>query len=387
MDKKKQIVFNLNNFLLATSSALDAVSTNLLNTSENHNKRVAFIALKIASYMNLSVQEMSDLCSYCLVYNIGLKETKINSKDYCESSEEKVSRLPFLDKKVNILKYQCEFFNGSGLYSIKEEDIPLFSQLICFASYLDKKFSFENKSINNRNEIKEFVLNNENILFSSSLVDIFTQISSQSSFWLELQNENEILYFIFGNLHDFTITPSFEEVFEITSIFSNLIDKKSEEFFNRCKKMTEFYSFEHKDEQTFLIAASLYNIGKLFIKDETLDKNTRLTDIEYEEIKAYPFYTKKVLSNIMGFNDILSWAIKVQETIDGKGYPFSLVGKDLSLKDRLLRALVVYHALKSSKTYRESYSHEESIAIMFDMSENNKLDKAIIEDINKILIT
>ena len=41
MNKKKQIQFNLNNFLLSTSLALDLVEKDIYNTSKNHSKSVA----------------------------------------------------------------------------------------------------------------------------------------------------------------------------------------------------------------------------------------------------------------------------------------------------------------------------------------------------------
>lgn len=107
-------------------------------------------------------------------------------------------------------------------------------------------------------------------------------------------------------------------------------------------------------------------------KKESLDKD------EYEIIKSYPYYTKKILSNIMGFNDIVSWAFKIQEKVDSSGYPFGLEAKDLSFKDRVLAILIAYDALRSKKIYREAYSHKESIDIL---NSTSGLDKAIIKDI------
>ena len=114
-----------------------------------------------------------------------------------------------------------------------------------------------------------------------------------------------------------------------------------------------------------------------------LNKNEKLNTFEYEDIKSYMYYTQKVLNNIMGFNDISAWASKAQETLNGKGYPNKIMAKDLSFKDRLLAVIGIYSSLVSKKAYRDAYTHEEAIEIM--SSFENKLDMAIIADINKIL--
>lgn len=383
MDKKKQLAFNLNNFLLATSSMLDFVERDFCNTTLNHSKRVAYITLSLAKNLNFTPQEMSDLCSYSLVHNIGLKHAVKKSKDYCLNSQENIKKFPFLLDKENILKYQCEHYDGSGIFSLKGNIIPIFSQLIAFADIIDSKFSFEKVDIENRVKIINFVKENENKLFSKEIVNSFLELSSKTNFWLDLQNESEILYFIFSSLHDFSTAPTFEEVLDITSIFTKVVEPNSF-FISYSEKMTDYYCFEHKDKQTFLISASLLSIGKLSVPNGILNKKTKLTLNEFEQIKAYPFYTKKVLSNIIGFNDISTWASNVQETLDSKGYPYGLHGKDLSFKDRLLSSLNIYYALKSEKQYRKAYSHMEAISIMKELVISDKLDKSIVEDMNKI---
>ncbi len=383
MDKKKQILFNLNNFLLSISYALDSVEEQLYKTSSAHSKRIAFITLKLAKEFNYCVESLSDICSYSLLHNIALFETKTKNKDYCEIGQKYAQNFPFLTDEQNIIKYSCEYYNGSGVYGLKNDEIPLFSQFISFADAIDCKFDLSNKDIENRQNIINYVTKNENILFSTDIVECFYEFSKNQSFWLDLQNEHEILTFIFSNLHDFSSPLDFEEILKITSIFSNIIDKKSL-LVENCEKVCDFYNFDHKDKQTFLIAASLTNIGKFFISSEILTKNTPLEKDEYEIIKSYPYYTKKILSNIMGFNDISNWASKIQEAIDGSGYPYSIKGKDLSLKDRVMAITHIFNALITNKPYRKRFEKKEAFEILEQLASVSKIDKAIVEDIKKI---
>lgn len=339
MDKKKQIVFNLNNFLLAINTAFDFKKKDLKNTTLGHYKRVAFIALHLGLENDLEPKEMADLCAYSLCYDLG---------------KESLKKLPFLNGNETLTN-------------------PLFQKFISFASFLDKEFSLGIDDIELRQKAKKYIEENNNKLLD---------ISKQVGFWLDLQNENDILGFIYNTLHDFTTIFDFEEILKITTVFHKIISPKSR-FLELCEKVTDEYKFEHKDKQTYLIAASLQNIGKLTISSKILNKKDKLTPNEYEIIKAYPYYTKKILNNIMGFADISDWASKVQERLDGSGYPLGLKAKDLSLKDRLMITLNIYDALTQNRPYRNAFNHKEAIEIMKNEADHGKLDMSLIEDFDK----
>lgn len=383
MDKKRQILFNLNNFLLTTSSSLDSIEQQYYKTTSLHSKKIAYITIKLAKEFNYSNESLSDICSYSLLHNIGLLESKIKNKEYCLLGQKYTQEFPFLTDEKDVIKYHCEHYDGSGLFGLKGNEIPLFSQFIAFADIVDTKFNLSLQDISNRKKILEFIQKNENILFSTDVVECFIEFSQTESFWLDLQNEQEMLTYIFSSLFDYSSPLDFEKILDITTIFHNMIDKESNLLVN-CSKVVKFYNFDHKDEQTFLIAASLINIGKFFIPQSLLTKNSVLELDEHTLIKAYPYYTKKVLSNIIGFNDINTWASRAQEFIDGSGYPNRLEGKDLSLKDRLLAVTNIYSSLTAKKEYREAFKNTQALKVLEIFAQEGKIDKSISEDFNKI---
>jgi len=384
MDKKRQMNFNLNNFLLSLSNAFDEVESRYFNTSKNHSKRVAYLSLKFALEFNYKQDALFDICAYSLMHNIALSQAKEDKEKFCNLANEYTMKLPFdFKEQLDVLKYQYESFDGSGPFNLKEYDIPLFSQFIYFANHIDTKFDLSKNSVENRTKILAYIKENENILFSSDLVECFEEFTQTQNFWLDLQNENELLTFIFSTLQDKTIVLDFEKLLEITSIFT-LFTNENLNIIENASRVAEFYNFEYKDKQTFMIAASLCNIGKLYIDEKILNKQDSLDDNEYEEIKAYPYYTKKVLSNIIGFNDICSYAYKVQEQIDAKGYPFSLEAKDLSLKDRSLALVNIYTALTSNKPYRKAYTKKEAFDTLEQMAKENRVDETIVNDFKEI---
>ena len=248
---------------------------------------------------------------------------------------------------------------------------------------MDSNFDLSNSDEDKRKKIYKFIEENKNILFSVDVVECFFEFTQKESFWLDLQNEQEIISYIFRVLPDTTKTISFEKLLDITSIFYRLIDEEGE-LIENCSKLADFYCFDHKDKLTFLIAASLTNLGKFFIKESILLKNSTLNSKEYLEIKAYPYHTKRVLTDIIGFNDILTWATRVQEYINGKGYPYALEGKDLSLKDRVMLIANIYSSLTTKKIYRKAYTKEEAFEILDNMVSNKCIDGAIVSDIKEV---
>lgn len=383
MDKKKQMQFNLNNFLIATSIGLDFVAKNKYKITLGHSKRVAYIALNIGIKMNLSPEELSDLCSYSLVSTVGLEQSNTD-KEFCEISNDFVKKFPFLTQQKDILKYQKEKVDGSGIFALKQEEIPLFSQIIFLARTLDSMYDFGKENIKNRFDAVEFVKSNLDIYFSREIIEKFFECVPNISFWQDMLNEQDTLMFIYSSLYDFTKPLEFDEILVITSNFHKIENPQSQ-LIELSSIMCDFYEFEHKDKQTFLMAASLSNIGKLTLGKELLEKTADLDVFEIEKIKTYPYYTKKILQSIIGFADISALASKVQERLDASGYMQSLSAKDLNLKDRLLQSLYAYNALRQNRTYRNAFSHEEAIEILEFEASENRFDITIIKDIDRIL--
>jgi response regulator RpfG family c-di-GMP phosphodiesterase len=333
MDKKKQMNFNLNNFLLATTDILDYRDCETNKTTKNHSKRVAFVALKIGEQLKLEPKMMFSLCAYSLFHNY------IN-KDNCVT--------------LNIF-----------------DDTGILTKIVNFSHHIDQTY----------NKDKKFISINSNDNYIQYIEDIFLDISKPISFWLDLQCDNSILQYIYSALYDFTIQSTFEEILNITTLFGDLYEDVSS-LLNKCIVMADFYKFEHKDKMTFLIAASMLNFGKLSVPKSILEKTSSLTSQEFENIKANVYNNKKALSAIYGFEDISKWASKHHEMLNYNGYPNCIGANELSLKDRLMGCINKYNALTSSKAYRDKYSHLEAIDIMKTMATNNEIDLAIVNDID-----
>ena len=133
-----------------------------------------------------------------------------------------------------------------------------------------------------------------------------------------------------------------------------------------------------------MIAADLHDIGKLAISNDILNKNSKLSQNEYQKVKAHSFYTRRVLEPIDGFEDIKRWASNHHEKNDGSGYPYGLSRKDLDFPSQLLAVLDIYQALREDRPYRKAFTHNKAMELLTTMGLESKLNQKIIKDINTL---
>jgi HD-GYP domain-containing protein (c-di-GMP phosphodiesterase class II) len=405
MDRKREINFNLNNFLLAISESLDFVEIDLLGVTANHSKRVAFIAISLGIELNLSQEDIFDLCAYSILHDNALVNDRENVYfdvdkqlanmkklgQHCIMGEENIKEFPFVGHHRDVIKYHHEYFNGSGIFGLKYDEIPLLSQLISFADTIDGLLNFSNPSIQNRRDIVEFTEKNRNTLFSEEVCDAFLKISKKTAFWLDLQSEKTLINFLLETTDEFSIELTYEELLSITSIFTKIVDTKSHfthehssGLREKCGIMADFYRFSHKDKMMFLIAASLHDLGKLAISNDILDKPSALSDDEFEVMKSHVYYTSKALKSILEFEDIAKWASNHHEKLDGSGYPYGKDKSQLCFKSRLMGCLDIYQALTEDRPYRVGLEHKESMDILNNLVKDGKLDRLIVKDIEDV---
>jgi len=138
-----------------------------------------------------------------------------------------------------------------------------------------------------------------------------------------------------------------------------------------------------KETKVLEYAAILHDIGKIGIPDNILLKQERYMPEEYEIMKAHVKITRDILSKIhfpTEFKDVINIASLHHEFLDGSGYPYGLKGEQIPLPARILCISDIYDALISyDRPYKPPYSKEEAIRIIYDMANEGKLDKSIID--------
>lgn len=115
----------------------------------------------------------------------------------------------------------------------------------------------------------------------------------------------------------------------------------------------------------------LHDIGKVGIHDAILNKQGKLTEAEFEEMKQHCLYGSEAIKRteaILGSSSFLQFARELaefhHERWDGTGYPHGLKGEQIPLCARLMMLADIYDALISKRPYKEALSHEEAYKII-----------------------
>ena len=106
----------------------------------------------------------------------------------------------------------------------------------------------------------------------------------------------------------------------------------------------------------------LHDIGKVAVPAEILSKPGKLSEIEFNLIKAHPQAGYDILKDIELPWPIAQPVLQHHERLDGSGYPQGLTGPDIALEARILAVADVVEAMASHRPYRPALGIEQALA-------------------------
>jgi len=99
-------------------------------------------------------------------------------------------------------------------------------------------------------------------------------------------------------------------------------------------------------------AATVHDVGKIYIPAEVLSKPGKLTPTEFGLMKTHPQVGYDILKNIEFPSPIAAIVLQHHERIDGSGYPKGLSGKNIFIEARIIAVADVVEAMASHRPYR-----------------------------------
>ena len=106
-------------------------------------------------------------------------------------------------------------------------------------------------------------------------------------------------------------------------------------------------------------AALLHDVGKIGVADSIINKEGKLTDEEFAEIRHHPVYGNRILSRISESPCLSIGAHYHHERYDGHGYPTGLRGDEIPEIARIIAVADSYDAMTSSRSYRDPMPQEK----------------------------
>lgn len=121
------------------------------------------------------------------------------------------------------------------------------------------------------------------------------------------------------------------------------------------------------EEQTKIagMGGLLHDLGKAQTPPEVLNKPAKLTDAEFDVIKAHPMHGYQMLVNGPPLDAmVLDIVLHHHEKTDGTGYPHGLKGDEISLFARMGAICDVYDAITSDRPYKKGWDPAEAMRKM-----------------------
>lgn len=405
MQMQKDLQIDISQLLFSVSRALDAVETELLGSTENHGKRVAYLAVLIGKRLGFTKEELIDLAASSLLHDNALteymavenqkgnhvinRENLSNIEFHCVQGQKNMQTFPLFHKEDTAVLYHHENYNGTGLFQKKGDEIPITAHIIRLLDQADVLFGLKDLTEEKQKKMEEYLRQESGSLYHPRLVELFLEVLERDV--LEKLRDSRIDEVIGTVIPDYVIEFTYEEFIEISRLFAHIIDYKSPftmrhsaGIYEKTRTMAEYYQFDRDNYYQLQIAALFHDIGKLTVPNTLLDKPGKLTEEEFNIVKRHVYYTYEILSPMSSFHKIAIWASSHHEKLDGTGYFQGLKADKLDFNSRLLACIDIYQALVEDRPYRKGMTHEDAMKILTDMKNSGKLDPKIVDDLEQV---
>lgn len=164
-----------------------------------------------------------------------------------------------------------------------------------------------------------------------------------------------------------------ESIDEIIMAFARTIDARDPYTRGHSERVGKYgikfgaaLGMDRRHQELLFKGAILHDIGKIGVRDSVLLKRGKLTDDEYAEIKKHPAIGLNICAPLKSSRSMLNIVAYHHERMDGKGYPFGLMGEEIPVEARIIAVCDCFDALTSARPYRDALSIEESVDILED---------------------
>lgn len=136
--------------------------------------------------------------------------------------------------------------------------------------------------------------------------------------------------------------------------------------------------------QRIHIAGHLHDIGKIGISNKILNKKSKLSALEYTELKKHCKIGANFVKNIKPLETISKIILYHHEWYNGEGYPKKISKTNIPIESRIISVADAFDAMMSHRPYRKPLKLNK---VIFELKENSgtQFDPKVIKVFLKIL--
>ncbi|MDD5388157.1 MAG: HD domain-containing protein [Gallionellaceae bacterium] len=388
------IQVDLRQVVYALSDALDLVGMN----DFYHGKRVSLMAVRVARTLGLDDAIRDDLFNSGLLHDCGVSSTAIHqhlveemdwagSQDHCEIGYRLLASFGYLRSLAPLVLYHHTHWRDFARMDVAPE-LARLANLIFLADRADALAAphLGPTLLLHKQAILDTLASYRGEMFAPDLLDAFLETARSDAFWLVLEPRH-IQNFLGEMLHrSQPQVLNFVELRQMAMLFSRVVDAKSPftaahslGVARLARLLGELDGLGEDARDQLELAGLMHDLGKLQVPDEILDKPGPLNASERLVMERHSFETYQILSRIPGLHEVAAWAAYHHETLDGSGYPYSLVGGGLPREARIVAVADVFQAMAQNRPYRSSVPPVQILENLQQRARNGQLDASVIE--------
>lgn len=385
-----KIRVNLFELLLCLTNAQDYVSPEL----SGHQEQVAYLACRIAEEMKMPLNEIKEIILAGVLHDIGalsseeritlIEEEPLDVNNHGFKGAKIINGSRFMQSISEIIKYHHLLWNGGEGLKYYGNTVPLASHIIHIADRVCVKIDKSKNVLSQINDIIAKISEQKGTHYCPEFVDALNNLRDKEYVWLDIISSSPLQKL---PPEFFEVIPlEIDDIVEIALIFSFIIDFRSEFTANHsagvakvAEKLAFLAGFSPNECKMMLIAGYLHDLGKLAISNDILEKNAKLNNDEFNEIRSHTYYTYNLLKNISEFKIINKWASFHHEKLNGKGYPFHLSEDDLSLGSMIMAVADVFTAITEDRPYRKGLDEISASNILNNMVNSGALNSNVVK--------
>jgi HD-GYP domain-containing protein (c-di-GMP phosphodiesterase class II) len=150
-------------------------------------------------------------------------------------------------------------------------------------------------------------------------------------------------------------------------------------------QLAKWHNFQQKDWIPIALAGLLHDIGNVKIDSTLLEKTSKLTPADFDEVRKHTVLGYQIIKNMPAINEgVKLAALQHHEREDGSGYPLNLKGDRIHIYSKLLAIADIFHAMTNERQYRKVKS---PYLVLEDLLKESfgKLDPALVQTfINRV---
>ena len=370
-----------------------ARAMNLINpTIENHHQETAYLAYQIGVEMGLETESLHRMVVSALLHDVGtivmplqdsLAAYEKHRREIARTGADMIRDLEPFDQFAGIIELCQNSYQDNLRFADCAEDGECIevANIIHMADIISAVWDEDADILNQVQRIRELVEQGRGTEFSDRAVDSFLRVSEREFIWMDFALNPEFLTFFTGDMHDVTL----EQAVTLTKLMSRIIDFRSSftamhsagvaasaKTLAKLAGMSDEYCIKME------IAGNLHDLGKLRVPNEILEKPGKLSNEEFNKVKEHPYYTRLILLEVEGFEEISEWAGFHHEKLNGRGYPFHLNGDLLSLGSRIMSVADIFSAITEERPYRKGMEKERALNVMWENVERGDICGEIV---------